>query len=104
MILTGNDEKFKANLTKEKNENVYASRNSRVNNLVGDKNVSPNKILNTDNSISDTSLNFTSNERKKNKKGTRAQARKRSTSRKETNLSNHSQHRDKEKKTTRKDS
>ena len=104
MILTGNDEKFKANLTKEKNENVYASRNSRVNNLVGDKNVSSNKILNTDNSISDTSLNFTSNERKKNKKGTRAQARKRSTSRKETNLSNHSQHRDKEKKSTRKDS
>ena len=105
MILTGNDEKFKANLAKEKNENIFASRNSRVNNLVGDKNVSSNKILNTDNSISDTSLNFTTNERKTNKKGTRAQGRKRSTSRKGTNLSKHSQHnRDKEKKSTRKDS
>ena len=104
MILTGNDEKFKANLAKDKNENIFASRNSRVNNLVGDKNVSSNKILNTDNSISDTSLNFTTNERKTNKKGTRAQGRKRSTSRKGTNLSKHSQHRDKEKKSTRKDS
>ncbi len=104
MILTGNDEKFKANLAKDKNENIFASRNSRVNNLVGDKNVSSNKILNTDNSVSDTSLNFTTNERKTNKKGTRAQGRKRSTSRKGTNLSKHSQHRDKEKKSTRKDS
>jgi hypothetical protein len=98
MILTGNDEKFKTNLAKDKNENIFASRNSRVNNLVGDKNVSSNKILNTDNSVSDTSLNFTTNERKTNKKGTRAQGRKRSTSRKGTNLSKHSQHRDKEKK------
>ena len=104
MILTGNDEKFKANLAKDKNENIFASRNSRVNNLVGDKNISSNKILNTDNSVSDTSLNFTTNERKTNKKGTRAQGRKRSTSRKGTNLSKHSQHRDKEKKSTRKDS
>ena len=105
MILTGNDEKFKANLAKDKNENIFASRNSRVNNLVGDKNISSNKILNTDNSVSDTSLNFTTNERKTNKKGTRAQGRKRSTSRKGTNLSKHSQHnRDKEKKPTRKDS
>ena len=101
MILTGNDEKFRANINKDKNENNYAGRN---NNFGVDKNVSSNKILNTDNSISDTSLNIVGNERKINKKGTRAQQKKRSTSRKGTNLSKHSNQGEKERKVSHKDS
>ena len=101
MILTGNDEKYKANLNNEKNENNYAGRNSL---FAGDKNVSSNKILNTENSISDSSINLINRERRTSKKGTKAQPKKRNTSRKGTNLSKHSDKRDKEKKVSRKDS
>ena len=97
MILTGNDEKYKNSNSKIENQtmsrNVYG---------VGDKNTSSNKVLNTENSISDQSLNFTS-DRKVGKKGTK-QVKKRSVSRKGTNLSKHSTHRDKEKKSSRKES
>ena len=62
MILTGNDEKYKNSNSKIENQtmsrNVYG---------VGDKNTSSNKVLNTENSISDQSLNFTS-DRKVGKK------------------------------------
>ena len=101
MILTGNDEKFKASSLNEKeNNNQYLSRN----NLIGDKLTSSNKILNTENSISDTSMNILSNERKTIKKSTRSQAKKRNSSKKGTNISKHSGQRDKEKKPTRKES
>ena len=101
MILTGNDEKFKASSLNEKeNNNQYLSRN----NLIGDKLTSSNKILNTENSISDTSMNILSNERKTIKKSTRSQMKKRNSSKKGTNISKHSGQRDKEKKPTRKES
>ena len=101
MILTGNDEKFKASSLNEKeNNNQYLSRN----NFIGDKLTSSNKILNTENSISDTSMNILSNERKTIKKSTRSQAKKRNSSKKGTNISKHSGQRDKEKKPTRKES
>ena len=101
MILTGNDEKFKASSLNEKeNNNQYLSRN----NLIGDKLTSSNKILNTENSISDTSMNILSNEKKTIKKSTRSQAKKRNSSKKGTNISKHSGQRDKEKKPTRKES
>ena len=101
MILTGNDEKFKASSLNEKeNNNQYLSRN----NFIGDKLTSSNKILNTENSISDTSMNILSNERKTIKKSTRSQMKKRNSSKKGTNISKHSGQRDKEKKPTRKES
>jgi hypothetical protein len=101
MILTGNDEKFKASSLNEKeNNNQYLSRN----NFIGDKLTSSNKVLNTENSISDTSMNILSNERKTIKKSTRSQAKKRNSSKKGTNISKHSGQRDKEKKPTRKES
>ena len=101
MILTGNDEKFKASSLNEKeNNNQYLSRN----NFIGDKLTSSNKILNTENSISDTSMNILSNERKAIKKSTRSQMKKRNSSKKGTNISKHSGQRDKEKKPTRKES
>ena len=101
MILTGNDEKFKASSLNEKeNNNQYLSRN----NFIGDKLTSSNKILNTENSISDTSMNILSNERKTLKKSTRSQMKKRNSSKKGTNISKHSGQRDKEKKPTRKES
>ena len=101
MILTGNDEKFKASSLNEKeNNNQYLSRN----NFIGDKLTNSNKILNTENSISDTSMNILSNERKTIKKSTRSQAKKRNSSKKGTNISKHSGQRDKEKKPTRKES
>ena len=61
MILTGNDEKFKALINKEKKDS-YVGRNNNVQNS--------SKILNTENSISDTSLNFTTNEKRKSTKKT----------------------------------
>ena len=101
MILTGNDEKFKASSLNEKeNNNQYLSRN----NFIEDKLTSSNKILNTENSISDTSMNILSNERKTLKKSTRSQMKKRNSSKKGTNISKHSGQRDKEKKPTRKES
>ena len=101
MILTGNDEKFKASSLNEKeNNNQYLSRN----NFIGDKLISSNKILNTENSISDTSMNILSNEKKTIKKSTRSQMKKRNSSKKGTNISKHSGQRDKEKKPTRKES
>ena len=101
MILTGNDEKFKASSLNEKeNNNQYLSRN----NFIGDKLTSSNKILNTENSISDTSMNILSNEKKTIKKSTRSQMKKRNSSKKGTNISKHSGQRDKEKKPTRKES
>ena len=101
MILTGNDEKFKASSLNEKeNNNQYLSRN----NFIGDKLTNSNKILNTENSISDTSMNILSNERKTIKKSTRSQMKKRNSSKKGTNISKHSGQRDKEKKPTRKES
>ena len=96
MILTGNDEKFKALINKEKKDS-YVGRNNNVQNS--------SKILNTENSISDTSLNFTTNEKRKStKKTAKAMTKRRSTSRKGTNLSKHSNHRDKEKKSSRRES
>ena len=96
MILTGNDEKFKALINKEKKDS-YVGRNNNVQNS--------SKILNTENSISDTSLNFTTNEKRKStKKTAKAMTKRRSTSRKGTNLSKHSNHRDKEKKASRRES
>ena len=96
MILTGNDEKFKALINKEKKDS-YVGRNNNVQNS--------SKILNTENSVSDTSLNFTTNEKRKStKKTAKAMTKRRSTSRKGTNLSKHSNHRDKEKKSSRRES
>ena len=95
MILTGNDEKFKSN----KNNN-YVSRNNL--NTVN-KNVSSSKV-NTENSISETSLNFVNDKKTSKKRASRTNIKKRSNSRKNTNLSKHSTHRDKEKKNSRKDS
>ena len=90
MILTGNDEKYRLTSEKDKQER---SRNL----LVGDKNISSNKLLTTENSISETSVVNTA-ERKGGKRGTKAQLKKRNSSRKGTNLSKHSNHRDKDKK------
>ena len=102
MILTGNDEKYKTSVLNEKDNgnNLYQSRN----NFVGDKMASSNKVVTTENSLSDTSMNILANDRKAMKKSTKSQIKKRNSSKKGTNLSKHSLQRDKEKKPTRKES
>jgi hypothetical protein len=102
MILTGNDEKYKTSVVNEKDNgnNLYQSRN----NFVGDKMASSNKVVTTENSLSDTSMNILANDRKAMKKSTKSQIKKRNSSKKGTNLSKHSLQRDKEKKPTRKES
>ena len=99
MILTGNDEKYR-----NKNaENLQASRNINIYN--DNKNISSSKV-NTENSVSETSLNFVNDKKTSKKRVSRAGIKKRSNSRKNTNISKHSTHkeREKEKKPSRKDS
>ena len=102
MILTGNDEKFRKNASNEKDNsnNLYQSRN----NFVGDKMTSSNRVVNTENSLSESSMNLLSNERRDIKKSRKSVIKKRNSSKKGTNITKHSMSRDKEKKSTRRES
>jgi hypothetical protein len=98
MILKGNDEKYR-HFSPNQNEKVKDNTNQN-----NKKNTSSSRLNNTDNTLSDSSLNY-GHERKREKNSSRQQPKKRSTSKKNTNVSKTSTHREKEKKlTSRKDS
>ena len=96
MILKGNDEKYR-NFSPNKVEK------GKDNNQNNKKNISSNKLLNTDNTLSDSSINF-GHEKKKEKISSRQQTKKRNDSRKGTNASKRSNHRENSEKEKKKGS
>ena len=98
MILTGNDEKYR-NFSPNPNK-VEKAKDINVNQSTSRKNISSNKLnSNTDNNLSDSSRNYGHNHgKKRDKNDSRHQTKRRNNSRKGTNVSKTSTHRDKDKK------